>query len=387
MRMVPRSDRQKLFVVYWNNIPSPYMVDRFNALADRGEFEFEAWFNDKIEPDRSWKVEEENWRFKYRYIPSMKVAGRTWHFPLLLLKRRPDVLVSLYAAPSFALGWAVAKLRGTKTVFRVLMTHDRWVRRHPWKEWAKRFLFRFVDAVETPGEDGKRFAMRYGVPEGRVYLATHTVDIPHFVKGVGESRARRDALRAELGLHGVTFLYVGRLWWGKGVDFLIEAFSDAQGRSRQELSLLLVGDGVDEERLRELCSKRKIRNVVFAGFKQREELPKYFGVSDVFVFPTLGDPYGLVVDEAMACSLPVISTSAAGEIRSRVREGVNGVIVPPEDSLAMADKMLELAGDAEQRGRMGVASSVIVAGHTPERWAEHFERLVWHLLETERAGS
>jgi glycosyltransferase involved in cell wall biosynthesis len=376
MRIVPRSDRQKLFVVYWNNIPSPYMVDRFNALADRGEFEFEAWFNDKIEPDRSWTVEEGSWRFKYRYIPSMKVAGRTWHFPLPLLKRRPDVLVSLYAAPSFVLGWAVAKLRGTRTVFRVLMTHDRWVRRRALKEWAKGVLFRSVDAVETPGDDGKRFAMRYGIPEDKVYLATHTVDIPHFVEGVAAIEPCRDALRTELGLQGVTFIYVGRLWWGKGIDFLIEAFADAQRRCSQELSLLLVGDGEEEDRFREMCTKRKLRNVVFAGFKQREELPKYFGLADVFVFPTLGDPYGLVVDEAMACSLPVISTSAAGEIRSRVRDGVNGSIVPPEDSLAMADEMVSFAADAEQRKRMGKASSAIVAGKTPVRWAEDFERIV-----------
>jgi glycosyltransferase involved in cell wall biosynthesis len=371
------------FVVYWNNIPSPYMVDRFNALADRGGVEFEAWFNDRIEPDRSWSVDESEWRFRYRYIPSIKVLGRTWHFPWPLLKRRPDVLVSLYAAPSFVVGWVVAKLRGSKTVFRVLMTHDRWVRRRAFKEWAKNILFRSVDAVETPGDDGKRFAMHYGVPEDKVFLATHTVDIPHFVKGVAESKPCRDALRTELGLQGVTFIYVGRLWWGKGIDFLIEAFADAQRRCPQELSLLLVGDGEEGDRFREMCVKRRLRNVVFAGFKQREELPKYFGLADVFVFPTLGDPYGLVVDEAMACSLPVISTSAAGEIRRRVRDGVNGAIVPPEDSLAMADAMVAFAEDAVKRKRMGEASSAIVAGHTPAKWAEDFESLVCALVHQE----
>ena len=51
-------DQRRPFVVYWNNIPSPYMVERFNALADRNPFEFEAWFNDRIESDRSWDVDE-----------------------------------------------------------------------------------------------------------------------------------------------------------------------------------------------------------------------------------------------------------------------------------------------------------------------------------------
>ncbi|AER56169.1 hypothetical protein DSC_07590 [Pseudoxanthomonas spadix BD-a59] len=68
------------FVVYWNNIPSPYMVERFNALADRNPFEFEAWFNDRIHSDRSWTVDEAAWRFRYRYpllrpYPALAITG------------------------------------------------------------------------------------------------------------------------------------------------------------------------------------------------------------------------------------------------------------------------------------------------------------------------
>ena len=81
--------------------------------------------------------------------------------------------------------------------------------------------------------------------------------------------------------------------------------------------------------MQRICAERGIRNVIFAGFFQKAELPRLYAAADVFVFPTLGDPYGLVVDEAMACSLPIISTSAAGEIRDRVESGVNGFVVPP----------------------------------------------------------
>jgi glycosyltransferase involved in cell wall biosynthesis len=82
----------------------------------------------------------------------------------------------------------------------------------------------------------------------------------------------------------------------------------------------------------------------------------------------------------MACSLPVISTSAAGEIRDRVEEGINGYIVPPEDSGALADRMLHLVNNPELRQRMGKVSAEKVAGHTPERWAEDFEKIVYRLV-------
>ena len=128
----------KPYVVYWNNIPAPYMVERFNALVERGNLEFEAWFNDRIEFDRSWIVDETSWQFNYRYLPTTNLGGRNLHWPTPILGRRPDVLVSLYAEPSFVLGWLVAKLRRTKTCFRVLMTYDRWVTRNILKNALKR---------------------------------------------------------------------------------------------------------------------------------------------------------------------------------------------------------------------------------------------------------
>src|SRR5512141_2927418 len=125
-------------IVYWNNIPSPYMVERYNALADRNSFDFEAWFNDRIEPDRSWEVDENTWRFRYRYLPTLAVNGHRFHFPLAVFGRRPDVMVCLYAEPSFLVGWAIACLRGTKTAFWCEVTWDKWVQRRKWKEWLKR---------------------------------------------------------------------------------------------------------------------------------------------------------------------------------------------------------------------------------------------------------
>jgi glycosyltransferase involved in cell wall biosynthesis len=379
--------RGRPFVVYWNNIPSPYMVERFNALADRGSFDFEAWFNDRTEPDRSWDVDEKAWRFRYRYVPATRLFGRNFHWPVLLFGRRPDVLVSLYAQPAFVVGWAMAKLRRVKTAFRVLMTYDRWVSRHPIKDGIKRFLFRHVDAVETPGEDGKRFAMRYGVPAERIFLATHTVDIGRLQLAAERARLRRETLRNKLGLTGPTFIYVGRLWWGKGVNYLIDAFDAVQRQSEEPVSLLLVGDGADETNLKQLCADRGIRNVIFAGFQQKSELPGFYAVSDIFIFPTLGDPYGLVVDEAMACSLPVISTSAAGEINARIQEGVNGYIVPPEDSVALARRMQSLARDSALCTSMGRVSAQKVKGHTPENWAHDFERMVLSMLRLGQEGS
>jgi len=357
------------------------MVDRFNAFADLEAFEFEVWFNDRIHPDRRWEVSEETWRFRYRYLPRTHFFGRTQHWPLLILGRRPDVLISQYSEPAFIAGWVIAKLRGTKTGFRVLKTFDRWVSRHPLKDKVKRFMFSHADAIETPGEEGKQFAIHYGASTERIHFATHTVDIPYLEAAVALMRPQRDSIRQSLGLEGTTFLYVGRLWWGKGITYLLDAFEIVQRRSVEPVSLLIVGDGPQETSLKQACAERGIHNVVFAGFQQKSELAQHYVLADVFVFPTLGDPYGLVVDEAMACGLPVISTSAAGEIHDRIEEGSNGYIVPPEDSAALAGPMLHLARNPDLVARLGCVSKERIQGKTPQKWAEEFQQITLCMLD------
>ncbi len=134
---------------------------------------------------------------------------------------------------------------------------------------------------------------------------------------------------------------------------------------------MLVGDGPEEEHLRRRCAEEGPRKRRLAGFQQKAQLPRYYAAADVFVFPTLGDTYGLVVDEAMACSLPVITHDAAGEIEDRVVNGENGYIVPPGNSAALLARMAELAGNGGLRERMGQASAERIEGHTPERWAKN----------------
>jgi glycosyltransferase involved in cell wall biosynthesis len=257
---------------------------------------------------------------------------------------------------------------------------DRWVQRTRFKNAIKRLVFPRLDATLGHGEQSRGFAMQYGVPSSKALKLPHCIDVEHFAEGSATARVERDALRRELGLSGVTFLYVGRLWWGKGVNYLLEAFERTQEENAGEVSLLLLGDGPEEEELKRQIVDRGVRNVVFAGFRQKAEIPRFFAASDVFVFPTLGDPYGLVVDEAMACSLPVISTTAAGEIQERVEDGVNGYLVSPEDSAALANRMLELATDGGLRSRLGKVSAEKIRDHTPERWAEDFERIVYTML-------
>lgn len=369
-------------VVYWNNIPAPYMVERFNAVARRGNLDFEAWFSARTKAGRSWKVDESSWEFRHVYLPSVNRGTYPLAIPAPLVRgSMPDVFVSLYAAPVFLLGSALASARGARTVFWVEVTFDSWVKRRAWKETVKSAAFRRVDAIFTAGRDGREFALRYGAPSDRIFVVPHVVDFEHYARRSASARRERERIRADLGLRGITFIYVGRLWRGKGLTYLLDAFERLQRTTPTDVSLLLVGDGVDEELLRARAAEKRLANVVFADFHDADSLPSLYAAADVFVFPTLGDPFGMVVPEAMACSLPVIATTASGEIHDRVVDGLNGFIVPPGDSDALSERMQVLAQDPERRRAMAEASRLRVEGQSPDQWAQAFESAISRTLD------
>ena len=368
-------------VVYWNNIPAPYMVDRFNAVARRGNLDFEAWFSAPTEEGRSWPIDEEAWEFRHKYLPVINREPYALALPSPLLRNGvPDVLVSLHAGPSFLLGWATARMRGARTAFWVEVTFDSLIRRRRWKESLKTAVFQRADAILTAGSDGRDFAMRYGATRQRIFVVPHVIDFERYSDASRLETQERERLRDRLGIRGTAFIYVGRLWAGKGVNFLVDAFSAVRRAGTDDVSLLLVGDGIDEPAFRARCRDEGLDDVVFTGFHEGDMLPRLYAAGDVFVFPALGDTFGMAVSEAMACGLPVIATSATGEIAGRVTDGVNGFVVPPADSSSLSERMALLAGDPGLRRRMGAASRERVAGESPDVWADAFEDAIGRIL-------
>lgn len=370
--------RGKPRVAYWIHSPTPYFVDRFNAVADLGTVDFEVWFNHRREPDRSWSVDEASWRFSARYIPSRTIAGYHAPLPFPELRRfRPDLVVQECDRAHLVAGFLAARAIAARTAFRALPNYDAWSERTWWREAGKHFVYRAVDAAKVPGPDGAAFARRYGLAEARVHRVIQSIDVPRYGEARGIAAGERARLRAALGVAGCVFIYVGRLWQGKGLDDLLAAYG-ALAADGQDVSLVIVGDGPDEPRYRDLA--QGLPRVVFSGFVQAPELPRLYAASDVFVFPTLGDPNGLVIEEAMAAGLPVITSSAAGDVQLRVPHGEAGLVVPPRAPEALRTAMKVLSESAQARAAAGRAAAQLAARFEHARYARDFEQFIAHAL-------
>ena len=112
----------RLKIVYWNNMPSPYVVTRFNAVAQRDVFDFEAWFDGLREPDRSWAVDPSEWAFKARFVEGrLRLGHHKLVLPLAELRScRPDVFICNYDRLHHALGVIVGRSFARRTALRCL---------------------------------------------------------------------------------------------------------------------------------------------------------------------------------------------------------------------------------------------------------------------------
>jgi glycosyltransferase involved in cell wall biosynthesis len=372
-------------VIYWNNQPTPYVVARFNAVVANGNIDLQAWFDTPREPDRSWMLDSSEWEFPFTYLPRMKIGRMSVPFPDHdLLAKRPTLLISVLDRTAGAMGPLVGKTMGARVGLRTLPVFDTWVTPTLRTDLAGNFLYRAIDGAKISGDQAGALASRFGLPQERMWKVTQSIDLEHYQTALRMDSHEVEERRRQRHISGCTFIYVGRLQRGKGVQYLIDAFRIVQ-QSDTNVSLLILGDGPDENGLKTRASD--LSNVHFVGFVQPAELPEWYALADVFVFPTLGDPNGLVVEEAMASGLPVVSTTNAGDIRKRIEEGITGFVVPPFDPSALSDKMGILAANETLRRQMSERAAVAVEKFSLQNYADDFDAFTLELLETPRRSN
>jgi glycosyltransferase involved in cell wall biosynthesis len=340
--------------------------------------DFQAWFCTHRKVEYSWEIDEGEWDFLGRYITRRDLPRWSAQIPVDDIARlRPDLFVSGYSTVSYALGSLAAKAVGSRISYRVVANYEALAHTPRWKQGIKHFLFRVADGAKVPGTDAMSAAEHYGVPRARICQVQQSIDVSHYSGASKMDASERALRRRELRLHGCVFVYTGRLVQGKGLDDLIVAYRQIQADGI-DVSLLMIGEGTDEERYRAMASN--CQGIVFTRFVQPAQLPSYYALGDVFVFPSLGEVHGLAVDEAMAAGLPVVASSAVADIRARVIDGESGYVVPPKDPTSLADRMRYLANDLKSRRRQGLRARQIVHDFDHEAYARDFEKFVDRVL-------
>ncbi|WP_419806310.1 glycosyltransferase [Terriglobus sp.] len=243
------------------------------------------------------------------------------------------------------------------------------------KEWAKGALLRvlFQWAV-AGGKDHVTYLRSLRFPEDRIAGFYDVVDNRMYEEGV--SRLRAEASKASATTPDA-FLFVGRLSPEKNVQGLLQAWTAYRAKGGT-WSLVLAGDGPERTVLQQLAKDSGYESdVVITGLKSSEELLPYFASASCFVLPSTREPWGLVVNEAMASGLPVLVSNRCGCAHDLVHAGLNGFVFDPHvaDELTACMQRMEALG-AEARSNMGAYSRQVIQAYSPEAFGREVARIV-----------
>jgi len=198
------------------------------------------------------------------------------------------------------------------------------------------------------GDAVPHFPMPYAV-DNACFSALAAAAVPH-------EQSLRDELRLAPGRPII--LFASKLQPRKHADHLIEAYRllTLGLPPAQQPYLLIVGDGEERTNLEAQAARHHLDGVRFAGFRNQSELPRFFQLAQVFVLPSRHEPWGLIVNEAMACGCPVIVSSDVGCHADLVSDGVEGCVYPVGNIPALTAALRRVLATPETSARMGLAA-------------------------------
>ena len=362
------------------NMVAPYTRPLFEELAKREECELLVVSETTMERDRRWAAERDfnfehvlldSWTFDLARFAVGSGFRTRFDTYLYLPKRplrpldafRPDVVVAggggiwsspadiaaLLARPRF--GWAVVPWWGSFT-----RQKPTWPRRIA-NPWVRHFM-QTADACLAYGSRHVRDLVSMGVDENRIVVAPISAIAPD----------RPPARTWPRTGSGTRFLFVGRLIESKGLDVLLNAFQRFRGGE-----LWIVGDGPLQGALNQAA--RADPRIRMLGHVEGKDLPAVYADVDALVLPSLYEPWGLVVHEALANGLPVMVTDQVAAADDLVESGVNGYVVPAGSVEAFEAAMRDVAAWSQERRQLSMRRSAeTIRRCSVKRGAEAFLR-------------
>lgn len=319
---------------------APYRIDLFNALAARTKCKVLFLKRRALRHQFDQEALVQQLGAKFEYLDAgFNVSNRTIRFGIgkEIRRFRPHVVVTHEFSPTTAMVSLIKKR--SETPFRHLVYSEDFppaLQGEPfWRRWARRVLLPRLDGLILYTKAAEAYYRRHFEFDGTIGITPNIQDENRFRRDLEEAGRISDELRNKYDLDTRRMvLFVGRLWPEKNVPTLLRAFQKLRALHPQTV-LVLVGTGPDEVALRrQVQTMEMTQDVIFTGMLEGLELYAHYRLADVMVLPSIHEPFGAVVNEALLAGVPVVCSQVAGA-SSLIREGRNGSLVDPKDESAL----------------------------------------------------
>jgi 1,2-diacylglycerol 3-alpha-glucosyltransferase len=368
--------------VIWISL-GPYHLARMNALTaycGSNVYSLELSANEEM---REWVLPPSEPKFERRilYNGSYETADMASLVPAVeqaLDDIKPQVvIIAGYSERPMRAAASWAKRFNTVSIL-ISDTHKQDRPRYKIKEYLKGWwIRRYYDAAFVGGSKHVAYLKGLGFSPDRTWIGYSVVDNQIFKVGAESSIRDEHYFRDKLGLPERYFLYVGRLSPEKNLRFLMKAYARYRGKlGEKSWSLVIVGSGPQLDDLRAAAKEIGLTHIIWPGFQQIDTLPIYYGLASCFILPSISEPWGLVVNEAMASGLPVLVSNRCGCVPELVQEGINGYGFDPQNMDKLVDLMINATTNQRDLKEMGLESRKKIEMYSPEAWAKSLSECI-----------
>jgi glycosyltransferase involved in cell wall biosynthesis len=237
---------------------------------------------------------------------------------------------------------------------------------------AKRLFFsvlkQAVRCVMPVGKANARYWQEYLGSDVPTFPMPYSVDNEYFSSRAAEAHPQREALRQELGLEAgrPIFLFASKLQTRKRCIDLVDAFlklSPVPGVEPRAY-LLIIGDGEQRAAIERRIQESKLASIRMLGFRNQSELPRFFDLCDVFILPSIHEPWGLIVNEVMNAARAVVLSDQVGCHADLVQDGINGFVFPAQNVGALSAVLRRFLENSSLAPTMGQQSLKIVGRYS-----------------------
>lgn len=343
-------------ILILGSFPAPYRVEVFNGIAS--QYDADIFFYTDKDQNRSkdYFVKKERYfvlscsddkRIFNECLKNLRryklVIAYDWYLPFAV---KVELMCIFYNIP-YIINCDGAFLSDKVSLKKSI------------KECFKSFFVKRAAKCWASGNYAKKYFLHYKAMECNIvkhnFTSLHTEDI----LTAPVKKFEKDELKKELGLSNKKMvLSIGQFIYRKGFDVLLKAWENMDN----DFQLVIIGGGEEKDNYLHLIREHNLQNVKLIDFKPKADIFKYYMASDIFVLPTREDIWGLVINEAMACGLPIVATNKCIAAMELIKG--NGIIVDPDSTEQLKNAIYKILTDEKLYLEFANNSVRLIQGNT-----------------------
>ncbi len=368
-------------ITFFTNATAPYRTLQMRELAKIEGIRLRICYYEK--KTRQWEIEPAGQRIEEEWLDMIPPFDGRIHWKLQLHRRLRELVKSsdmIMSGSYYTISdnLLVALCKRYKKPFVLLMDgfepHRIWEKENKFKHRQKSWVLENTAMIWGNGTVCREYYTRqFSYPQERIINQCLTVDVDK----IGQMWENREALQEEIRkkygieLQAKVVMYSGRLVKIKNVDLLIRAMAVLP--EKENYILFVVGDGKQRESYEALAKTLGVRMIVTGFITEQQTLFRMYYAADCLVLPSVYDPWGLVINEAMSAHLPVIGTNYCGASMDLIQNGKNGYVL---EQLEAGELAKYIADCVQNKEAWGENSWNMIQNWTFRQSAENFRHLL-----------